>query len=59
MTIEFVKAELELQKNLEKARDDKTDDKLQSVSLSDLMTILKIYETDALLKDKSKNYKQI
>jgi len=57
MTIEFVKAELELQKNLEKARDDKTDDKLQSVSLSDLMTILKIYETDALLKDKSKNYK--
>ena len=55
-TIEHVRAEIKLQKELERSRDDKTDEKLLSVSLTDLRTILKIYETDALLKDQSKNY---
>lgn len=46
-----------MQKELERNRDDKTDEKLLSVSLADLTTILKIYETDPLLKEKSKNLK--
>ena len=55
-TIEHVRSEIKLQKELERSRDDKTDEKLLSVSLADLKTILKIYETDPLLKEKSKNY---
>ena len=55
-TIEHVRAEIKHQKELERNRDDKTDEKLLSVQLADLNTILKIYETDPLLKEKSKNY---
>ena len=59
MTIQHVKTEIQMQKELERARDDRTDEKLLSVSLADLTTILKIYETDPLLKEKSKQYAQI
>ena len=58
-TIDHVRAEIKTQKELEKARDDRTDEKLVSVSLADLTTILKIYETDPLLKEKSKNFAQL
>ena len=45
----FVENEIQTQKQLEKAKDDRTDDKLQSITLNDLKTIMTVYETDPTL----------
>ena len=45
----FVENEIKTQKQLEKAKDDRTDDKLQSITLNDLKTIMTVYETDPTL----------
>ena len=44
--IGFIENEIRDQKEFEKKRDARTDDKLQSINLHDLLTIAKIYERD-------------
>ena len=52
--------ELLLQKELEKRKDDKTDLALQNMRISDLRTILQLYDLEPSLKNQvSKRYKEI
>ena len=52
--------EILLQKQLDKEKDDKTDLALQSIRISDLKTIMQLYELDATLRgEASVRYKEI
>ena len=52
-TVTLLNNEIALQKQLAKKKDDRTDDKLVTISLTDAKLLEQFYSTDATLKQKS------
>jgi len=57
--LERVRAEIMLQKELERERDANTDRGLQTMTVDDLNSVHQMYKTSSSLQEVSKNYKEI